>query len=133
MTRRQYVPGVGLDLEMRRERPGTLQGQDLAQEGLSRPEMLEFAQEYRHMKVYAPLTVAGLPARGLDGPADVLIPNEFLPVALHDLVQVHAVIEFAQCRDGIRRDRWNPQSGSDLELRAQPRMGRGFRPSLQAP
>src|SRR5215212_2132984 len=113
---RQNVPGVGLDLEMRREALAA-QGPEHTDEIVTgRCERAEVAQEHRHVAVDPPLALGLAALEGAERVGQIGKAAE-LAVAHHDLMQIDAGVEALQRVQMVAGDARHAHSGGELDLR----------------
>src|SRR5437763_7076468 len=68
---RQHVPGVGLDLELTRQRLGLVEFQRVLDAEARGAEFAEVVEEHRHVEMRAPFARAGGVFPGLEGIFDI--------------------------------------------------------------
>src|ERR1051326_6596082 len=86
---RQHVPGVGLDLELTRQRLRLVEFQRVLDGEARGAELAQVVEEDRHMEVRPPFARAGILLPGLEGVFEIEEAVEFAVFLLDGLRQVN--------------------------------------------
>ena len=101
---------------MRRHEAGLGAGERRLQGRLGRMEAPGHFQEHRHMAMHAPFAAGSSGAQRREGRREIDMARDRAVAALHDLVQIDAVVERRERALGLGADRRQAQRGAELQL-----------------
>ena len=118
----QHIPGVGFDLELGRQRIGSVEGESLFDRRPCRFERPEIFEEHRHMEWVRHSHATGPPSNFRTQPAD---PRVFARPAAHldRLMQIDRIIELAKGLYGVTRYLGNAHGPAACNFITEYRLG----------